>query len=152
MADLKTNYVDDVLDTTKNQLRKYQQIQNDDGTVSFVDVTEYTQVGTSFGAKDINDTNAAINDVNGKLHVNFDNYLGAITNNGNVTVPYDCWLIGTITSPSSEASYIKYGGSDGVLLYSAITNGGVIDVLLPVKANTKLYIRGGATVALKMFS
>lgn len=67
MADLKTNYVDDVLDTTKNQLRKYKQIQNDDGTVSFVDVTEYTQVGTSFGAKDINDTNAAINDVNGKL-------------------------------------------------------------------------------------
>lgn len=68
MADLKTNYVDDVLDTTKNQLRKYQQIQNDDGTVSFVDVTEYTQVGTSFGAKDINDTNAAINYVNGKLN------------------------------------------------------------------------------------
>lgn len=68
MANLKTNYVDDVLDTTKNQLRKYQQIQNDDGTVSFVDVTEYTQVGTSFGAKDINDTNAAINDVNGKLN------------------------------------------------------------------------------------
>lgn len=67
MADLKTNYVDDVLDTTKNQLRKYKQIQNDDGTVSFVDVTEYTQVGTSFGAKDINDTNAAINDVNRKL-------------------------------------------------------------------------------------
>lgn len=68
MADLKTNYVDDVLDTTKNQLRKYQQIQNDDGTVSFVDVTEYTKVGTPFGAKDINDTNAAINDVNGKLN------------------------------------------------------------------------------------
>lgn len=67
MADLKTNYVDDVLDTTKNQLRKYQQIQNDDRTVSFVDVTEYAQVGTSFGAKDINDTNAAINDVNGNL-------------------------------------------------------------------------------------
>lgn len=89
---------------------------------------------------------------NGKLHINFDNYLGVVTNNGNVIVPYDCWLIGTITSPSSEASYIKYGGSDGVLLYSAITNGGVIDVLLPVKANTQLYIRGGATVALKMFS
>lgn len=72
MADLKTNYVDDVLDTTKNQLRKYQQIQNDDGTVSFVDVTEYTQVGTSFGAKDINDTNAAINNVNGKLPKHID--------------------------------------------------------------------------------
>lgn len=92
------------------------------------------------------------NMINGKLHINFNNYLGAVTNNGNVIVPYDCWLIGTIASPSSEASYIKYGGSDGVLLYSAITNGGVIDISLPVKANTKLYIRGGATVALKMFS
>lgn len=85
MADLKTNYVDDVLDTTKNQLRKYQQIQNDDGTFSFVDVTEYTQVGTSFGAKDINDTNAAINDVNGKLNsivtdvgITFDSHYGTI--------------------------------------------------------------------------
>lgn len=79
MADLKTNYVDDVLDTTKNQVRKYKQIQNDDGTVSFVDVTEYTQVGTSFGAKDINDTNAAINAVNGKLKLNFGIETKAIT-------------------------------------------------------------------------
>ena len=83
--------------------------------------------------------------------MNFDNYLGAITNSGNIIIPNDCWLIGTISSPTSEPSYIKYGGSDGILLYSATTNGGVIDILLPVKANTNLYIRGGATVALKMF-
>ena len=61
MADLKTNYVDDKLDSSKNQLRKYQQIKNDDGTVSFVDVTDYTATGTSFGASDINATNTAIN-------------------------------------------------------------------------------------------
>ena len=67
MAELKTNYVDDVLDSSKNQLRKYQQIQNDDGTVSFVDVTEYSTTGTSFGAKDINDTNAAVNELNNSL-------------------------------------------------------------------------------------
>lgn len=67
MADLKTNYVDDVLDSSKNQLRKYQQTQNDDGTVSFVDVTEYSTTGTSFGAKDINDTNAAVNELNNSL-------------------------------------------------------------------------------------
>ena len=64
MADLKTNYVDDKLDTSKNQLRKYNMITNDDGTVSFVDVTTYTTQGTSFGAKDVNDTNAAINQLN----------------------------------------------------------------------------------------
>ena len=35
-------------------------IQNDDGTVSFEDVTEYTQTGDSFGAKDINETNTEV--------------------------------------------------------------------------------------------
>lgn len=61
MADLKTNYVDDQLNASANQLRKYQQIKNDDGTVSFVDVTDYTATGTSFGASDINATNTAVN-------------------------------------------------------------------------------------------
>lgn len=92
MADLKTNYVDDVLDTTKNQLRKYQQIQNDDGTVSFVDVTEYTKVGTPFGAKDINDTNAAINDVNGKLiqieKISFAKNASVTTQNSKIATMY----------------------------------------------------------------
>ena len=85
MADLKTNYVDDVLDTTKNQLRKYRPIQNDDGTVSFVDVTEYKQVGTSFGAKDINDTNAAINDVNGKLDNKIDSNRFIMSDTGSIS-------------------------------------------------------------------
>lgn len=68
MADttLKTDYKDDVLDTSKNTRRKYQMIQNDDGTVSFVDVTEYSQVGDSFSAADINATNEAV----GKLNTN----------------------------------------------------------------------------------
>lgn len=61
MADLKTNYVDDKLNASANQLRKYKQIKNDDGTVSFVDVTDYTATGTSFGANDINATNKAVN-------------------------------------------------------------------------------------------
>ena len=67
MADLKTNYVDDVLDTSVNEKRKYNMIQNADGTVSFVDVTTYTQNGDSFGAKDVNDTNTAVNELNNNL-------------------------------------------------------------------------------------
>lgn len=62
MADLKTNYKDDVLDTSKNEKRKFRMIQNDDGTVSFEDATEYTQQGDNFGAADINATNAKINE------------------------------------------------------------------------------------------
>ena len=58
MAELKTNFKDDVLDTTQNQLRKYRMINNDDGTISFVDVTEYLQTGDSFGAAQVNESNA----------------------------------------------------------------------------------------------
>lgn len=107
MADLKINYVDDVLDATKNQLRKYQQIQNDDGTVSFVDVTEYTQLGTSFGAKDINDTNAAINDVNGKLDTTteaivHDNITGIFTY---TRIGHMCIGCGTLTTTNDIDAY-----------------------------------------------
>lgn len=61
MAELKTTYTDDILDESANELRKYKMISNDDGTVSFIDVTEYSQVGDSFGAGDINLTNAEVN-------------------------------------------------------------------------------------------
>lgn len=64
MADLKTDYKDDVLDTSKNTKRKYKMIQNADGTVSFEDVTVYKQEGDSFGGADINATNKFCNSLN----------------------------------------------------------------------------------------
>ena len=57
---LKTDYKDDIL--AVGNLRKYQMIQNDDGTVSFQDVTQYEQTGDVFGAGDINKTNQAVNE------------------------------------------------------------------------------------------
>lgn len=54
MATLKTNYKDDVLDVTQNELRKFNVINNDDGTISLIDVTKYSQTGDKFGAKDVN--------------------------------------------------------------------------------------------------
>nr|DAV59035.1 MAG TPA: hypothetical protein [Bacteriophage sp.] len=113
MADLKTNYVDDVLDTTKNQLRKYQQIQNDDGTVSFVDVTEYTKVGTPFGAKDINDTNAAINDVNGNLDtkiqiITLSEKTGTDSNSGIIYIPKTSYPDAKCIIPFAYDSTLAY--------------------------------------------
>lgn len=69
MADitLKTDYKDDVLDTSVNTQRKYQMIQNEDGTVSFVDVTEYSQVGDSFGSADVNAIAEAYNGLNSNI-------------------------------------------------------------------------------------
>lgn len=67
MANLRTDYKDDVLDTSVNTQRKYQMIENEDETVSFVDVTEYLQEGDRFGAADVNVINEAISELNSGL-------------------------------------------------------------------------------------
>lgn len=57
---LTTNFKDDILPDGVTR-RKYRQISNDDGTVSFEDVTEYSQEGSIYGAKEANEVRAAIN-------------------------------------------------------------------------------------------
>jgi hypothetical protein len=54
---LKSDYKNDIFPGQ----RKYLMVQNEDGTVSFSDATQYSQQGDAFGANDINGTNAAIN-------------------------------------------------------------------------------------------
>lgn len=58
---LPTNFQDDVLNEV-NPKRKYKMIMNDDATVSFEDATEYDQVGSNFGAAQVNETNTAVNE------------------------------------------------------------------------------------------
>lgn len=58
---LPTNFKDDILNASMNGKRRYRMTQNSDGTVSFEDVTTYDQVGSNFGAGQINATNTAVN-------------------------------------------------------------------------------------------
>lgn len=59
---LRTDFKDSVLkNTTEN--KKYKMTSNSDNTVSFTDVTEYSQEGSSYGAKEINEEREAINSV-----------------------------------------------------------------------------------------
>ena len=60
-ANLPVNFKDDILKENMNGKRRFNMIQNSDGTVSFDDVTDYTQVGSTFGAAQINATNEAVN-------------------------------------------------------------------------------------------
>lgn len=57
---LKVDYVDAVYTGKK----KYTITANGDGTSTITDSTKYSQKGTQFGAKDINETNAAVNRLN----------------------------------------------------------------------------------------
>lgn len=68
---LKHDYTDAVWEG----LRKYQQISNEDGTVSFQDKTVYTNKENSFfGAKDANQMNEAVNYIMTKLENGTDLY------------------------------------------------------------------------------
>lgn len=60
---LREDYKDDILDISKNEKRKYNMTTNSDGTVSFEDVTEYSQVGDSFGGADVNAITTVVNQV-----------------------------------------------------------------------------------------
>ena len=68
---LATNFKDDIL-AASNPTRKYQMIYNNDGTVSLPDVTAYSQTGSAFGAKEVNEERAAINKINSDRIVTLD--------------------------------------------------------------------------------
>ena len=126
MADLKTNYKDDVLDTSKNEKRKFRMIQNDDGTVSFDDATEYTQQGDAFGAADINATNAKINEQSQSL-TNLKNPAKGtkgIFINGGSPLSKDCLLVYTIQSTEAlySGGYIDINGIRVAQLTAQRTN------------------------------
>lgn len=86
MDKLKTDYKNDVYLGN----RKYTMVTNDDGTISLVDVTTYTEEGDDFGADDINTTNKAINGIlnmfnNNKFEANLicEDGVGLIDDDGN---------------------------------------------------------------------
>lgn len=117
MALLKTNYKDDILLDTSGK-RKYTMITNDDGTVSFVDVTDYSQNGDAFGAADINATNTEVNEhfasvdksleaLNTKIGAYFPapDYENAVTINTNTyTAPADGWVSAFASRAANGAS------------------------------------------------
>lgn len=60
---LPVNFQDDIIDTSVTDKRRYNFIENSDGTKSLEDVTTYFQIGTDYGAKEINAQNQAINEL-----------------------------------------------------------------------------------------
>lgn len=58
---LKTNFTDDILSESMNGKRQYNVTENSNGTKSLEDATDYQSFGSTFSAKDMNETNAAVN-------------------------------------------------------------------------------------------
>ena len=123
---LKENYKDDILDTSQNVKRKYQMENNGDGTVSFTDVTEYTQQGDSFGASDMNAITHFINNINldalqcvsynsgdtAALANSIDAYIAQANMSDNTTQNV---ILKTTTNNDYRYSFIKIGGASTVI-------------------------------------
>ena len=77
---LRTDFKDDILDPS-NYKRKYRQVVNNDGTFSFQDETTYQQVGSNYGAKEVNEERKAINNVYANKLVTLDE-IGLVTEEG----------------------------------------------------------------------
>lgn len=67
MANLPTDYQDDVLDLSQNTNRKYEVVNNPDGTISLIDRTVYIQQGSQLGAQDVNNQNEEITNLTQKI-------------------------------------------------------------------------------------
>lgn len=71
MADLRTDYQDDVLDASENTSRVYDLVDSDGNVVlagvHLEDKTVYTTEGDDYGAADINNQNTKINQINADL-------------------------------------------------------------------------------------
>ena len=61
--ELKIDYKNDILDESMIGRRKYKLINNEDGTISIVDETSYTQRGDFLSAEDLNKINESINNI-----------------------------------------------------------------------------------------
>lgn len=64
MADLPTNFLDDILSASMGGKRRYKITRLDGSSeeVTIEDISKYDQVGSTFGAGDINKTNQAVNE------------------------------------------------------------------------------------------
>jgi len=139
MSNLPTNYVDDVLNADVNTRRKYQMIQNGDGTVSLVDVTDYDTVGSSIGAAQVNAQNIQINQntddidtLNQQLialerggampNLNYDVPIKTLNGNDSYTATATCYLVGTVISGALGAATVSIDGTQVGFGYLAAAN------------------------------
>lgn len=75
---LSTDFVDDIIDTSVNEHRKYKMtsVSGEADTYELEDTTTYTQVGTPYDASVVNNTNGTINQVIDLAEDNADDLAG----------------------------------------------------------------------------
>lgn len=68
---LRTDFKDDVLDSSMASKRQYELTKLANGNYNITDASIYNQVGSDFSAQDMNDTNAQVNETTDKIGLSF---------------------------------------------------------------------------------
>lgn len=115
---MKTDYKNDILADSMNGLRRYEMINNDDGTVSFRDVSEYTQTGDGVTAGAMNSIGTHIEDIEAFLRLGY--YVGE------VSVPITLASAGKTFKTTVEIPSVPSGTSGKVFVpvFSAVKGTG----------------------------
>lgn len=115
---MKTDYKNDILSDSMNGLRRYEMITNDDGTVSFRDVSEYTQTGDGVTAGAMNSIGTHIEDIEAFLRLGY--YVGE------VNVPITLASAGKTFKTTVEIPSVPSGASGKVFVpvFSAVKGTG----------------------------
>lgn len=121
MSDLRTDYMNDILAAEMNGKRRFKLFKPDGSTeiVSIEDVTEYEQLGSFFGAGDLNKTNQGVNQINRRpvnnnllINSNFANpvnqrqYDGTVTDTSIYTI--DRWKLNAGQAFDLDANGITF--------------------------------------------
>lgn len=128
---LKIDYKDDII--KDGGARKYQQTTNDDGTISLTDKTVYSQEGSTFAAKDINETNAAVNRLNHVTTVTLTasgwiyreasrTYLQEVSLDG-VTAEDEPLLVSALEDGANASTQLAYSKAFGIVASGTATTG-----------------------------
>ena len=117
IPNLPVDFKDDILSST-NEKRKYTEISNSDGTKSFEDSTEYDQVGSDFGATQVNQTNQAVNNIYSERILDLDE-LELVTEPGFfvdalAVAELNSKSSGTVTSVGMNTQYCGVQKSGGI--------------------------------------
>ena len=124
---LPVNFQDDILNSAMDGKRRFKLIPNSDGTYSLEDATTYDQVGSNFGAGQINATNQAVNESADKNKVIQDiEAIRNVTEDGYIAgalalkhVDNSLNNIGTYYDEETDTLYIQGGTSN--YTYDSIT-------------------------------
>lgn len=144
---LPTNFKDDILNSSMNSKRKYNMIQNTDGTVSLEDASTYDQIGSEYGASQVNATNKAVNESAdaGKIIDDVDD-INAVTEKG--------YIAGALALKALNSSLETLGGftpvideSTGQITGYTTTIGGA-DTVFPFKNSITRELVASGSVSL----